>query len=76
MVHSIEELVTAAGADFASPEQRSDVRRRVAREVFHDPGRATDRAVALIREVLTRVPRGNAAVGESIQQQPLGGGLS
>jgi hypothetical protein len=74
VVHSVEELVTAAGAEFASPEHRSVERRRVAREVFHDPGRATDRAVALIREVLTRVRRGDA-VSESIQQ-PLGGGLS
>lgn len=76
VVHTIEELVSAAGAELASPEHRSVARRRVARDVFHDPGRATDRAVALIREVLTRVRRSEAPVAEPIQQQPLGGGLS
>ena len=44
VVHSVEELVAAAAAECVSPQHRSVERRRVAREMFHDPGRATDRA--------------------------------
>ena len=75
VVHTVEELVSAAAAECVSPQHRSVERRRVAREMFHDPGRATDRAVALIREVLVHRARRGDQVGESIQQ-PLGGGLS
>jgi hypothetical protein len=67
--------VTAAAAELAAPHRLSVERRRVAREMFHDPGGATDRAVALIRELLGERVRRNDPVGESIQQ-PLGGGLS
>ena len=75
VVHTVEELVSAATAQCVSSQYGSVERRRVAREMFHDPGRATDRAVALIREVLvSRVRRGDQ-VGR-VHTTPLGGGLS
>jgi CDP-glycerol:poly(glycerophosphate) glycerophosphotransferase len=75
VVYGVDELVAAATAELASPQRLSVQRRRVAREVFHDPGGATDRAVALIREVLSGGSRHAVPVAERIQQ-PLGGGLS
>ncbi|HET7694286.1 MAG TPA: CDP-glycerol glycerophosphotransferase family protein [Vicinamibacterales bacterium] len=47
------ELATAA---LAHPEALSAQRRAVARELFHDPGRATLRAVNLLRALLDRAP--------------------
>jgi hypothetical protein len=53
----------------------STERRRVAGEMFFEPGGATRRAIALIRELLRDRARHTQQVGESVQQ-PLGGGLS
>ncbi|MEN3339134.1 MAG: hypothetical protein V7647_2810 [Acidobacteriota bacterium] len=75
VAHDVDELVAAAAAELAAPQRLSVERRRVAREMFHDPGGATGRAVALIRELLGERVRRNEPVAESIQQ-PVGRGLS
>jgi hypothetical protein len=75
VVYGVEELLGAAAAEAESPARLSTQRRRVAREMFYEPGGATERAVALIRQILGAGARRNQAIAESIQQ-PLGGGLS
>ncbi len=75
VARGVDELVSTAAAELSSPQRLSVERRRVAREMFHDPGGATDRAVALVRELLGDGVRRGDPVGESIQQ-PIGGGLS
>ena len=72
---SVETLVAAALAETAAPGRLSTERRRVAGEMFYEPGGATGRAIALIRELLTDGAQRGQPVGESVQQ-PLGGGLS
>jgi hypothetical protein len=72
---SVDALVAAALAETAAPGRLSTERRRVAGDVFYEPGSATARAIALIRELLTDGARRGQPVGESVQQ-PLGGGLS
>lgn len=46
------ELVAACEAELRSPERLSPVRRRVAAQMFHGPGGATQRAVSLVCELL------------------------
>jgi hypothetical protein len=72
---SVPTLVAAALAETAAPGRLSTERRRVAGEVFYEPGGATARAIALIRELLTDGARRGQPVGESVRQ-PVGGGLS
>jgi hypothetical protein len=72
---SVDALVAAAVAEAAAPGRLSTVRRRVASEMFHEPGGATGRAIALIRELLADRARRGQPIGESVQQ-PLGGGFS
>jgi hypothetical protein len=52
VVGSPDTLVSAVGRELRSPARLSTARRRVAGEMFFDPGGATARAVTLIREVL------------------------
>ncbi|MFH0946493.1 MAG: phytase [Planctomycetota bacterium] len=40
----------------ANPEQKSEIRRRIAQDLFHDPGRATERAVAALYEEMDLEP--------------------
>lgn len=56
-------LKEAARAEIANPGRLSRVRRRIAGSMFHDAGRATERAIALIREVLDRRPAESIEVG-------------
>jgi CDP-Glycerol:Poly(glycerophosphate) glycerophosphotransferase len=72
---TVEALVAGALAEAAAPGRLSTERRRVAGDMFYEPGGATGRAIALIRELLTDGARRGQPVGESVQQ-PLGGGLS
>lgn len=51
-VHDTAELREAVAAELASPGRLSSRRKRVAGDMFYDAGRATDRAIALIRDVL------------------------
>ena len=72
---TVDGLVAAALQETEAPGRLSTERRRVAGDVFYEPGGATTRAVALIRELLTDGAQRGQPVGESVQQ-PLGGGLS
>ncbi len=47
-----DEAVDAVGEALAHPRRGGDVRRAMARDLFYTPGRATDNAVAWIRERL------------------------
>jgi hypothetical protein len=59
-VHSVPEVIDAVGQAFADPMRGSDARRAVASELFHSPGRATERALeelySLIELELPAVP--------------------
>jgi hypothetical protein len=59
VVRTAEETAAAATRALAGPAHLSSARRRVARELFFDPGRATERSLQLIRTLL--FPAGTAA---------------
>jgi hypothetical protein len=61
VVASAEHAVCAAIEELANPEARSAARRRVARDVFFEPGSATARAADLVRTLLTPSLRASAA---------------
>jgi len=52
VVYTADEAARAAAHDFAHPLPRSAARRAVAREMFHEPGSATRRAVDLLKGLL------------------------
>jgi CDP-glycerol glycerophosphotransferase len=75
VVSGLNELRAAARAELADPDRLSNERRRVAAEMFHEPGNATARAVAAVHELLAggrRAPR----LQRSGDPQPLGRGAS
>lgn len=49
-------LPAAVRAELADPARQSDQRRQVASQMFHDAGRATERAVSLVRDLLHQTP--------------------
>jgi len=49
---NVEQVMNAVEQSFQDPQQLSDTRELVAREMFYKPGTATDRAVAEMYEVL------------------------
>jgi CDP-glycerol glycerophosphotransferase len=67
VVRTPDELGDAAAASLAYPGRLSAERQRVAREMFHEPGTATERALTLVRRLLRRregskdVPGGSKA---------------
>jgi hypothetical protein len=72
VVSGLNELRAAARAELADPDRLSNERRRVAAEMFHEPGNATARAVAAVHELLASgrlAPR----LASSGDPQPLGG---
>jgi hypothetical protein len=75
VVSGLNELRAAACAELANPDRLSNERRRVAAEMFHEPGNATARAVAAVHELLAG---GRRAPGlqSSGDPQPLGRGAS
>jgi hypothetical protein len=75
VVSDVEELGRAAIEALNEPARLSKERRRVAREVFYEPGSATARAVGLITALLGDDVRRGMAFGGSVQQ-PFGGGPS
>jgi CDP-Glycerol:Poly(glycerophosphate) glycerophosphotransferase len=75
VVYNVDDLKASATAEAAAPGRLSTERRRVAGEVFHEPGGATDRAVAIIRDLLANGAPRTVEIGGSVQQT-LGGGLS
>lgn len=72
VVQSVTELAAAAGGELLSPGRLSARRRSVAEAMFHDAGRATERAVALVRDLLDQRPSEVAVTAA----QPARGGLS
>ena len=52
VVTSVDTLLAAAHDAIRAPERLSGNRRRVASAMFFEPGSATDRAVALVQEML------------------------
>lgn len=56
IVRTADELESVAPLALRDRSRLSSARRRVAAEVFYDPGHATDRAVALIDALLRRAP--------------------
>ena len=75
VVATVDELVTEAHAALRSPARLSRERRRIAGEMFHEPGTATGRAVDLIREMLSMNAFGAQPI-RSADPQPLRGGIS
>lgn len=76
VVHTCDELKAVARESLADPRARSADRQRVAREMFYQPGHATDRAVALIQDLLTAQARVREAVASPADAEPVRGGLS
>jgi CDP-glycerol glycerophosphotransferase (TagB/SpsB family) len=64
VVRDTTEVVRAVSRELAAPGRLTVQRRQVASEVFHEPGRATERALALVDELLAQRPR--PAVGNTI----------
>jgi hypothetical protein len=52
LAHDASDAVAAVIDELEHPEARSAARRRTAAELFHEPGTATDRAIALIYELI------------------------
>jgi len=71
-VHTATEAVAAVDRGVANPAQGSTARRAVAAELFHDAGRATDRAVAELYELIELdLPDGATP---AVTVQPVSGG--
>jgi hypothetical protein len=52
VVRDTRELAAAVQSELRAPGRLSGPRRRIASEMFHDAGHATERALALVRELL------------------------
>lgn len=52
VVSAPEGVVAAVGGELEHPERRAGVRRAIAEDLFYNPGRATDAAMAWLREAL------------------------
>jgi hypothetical protein len=74
VVRTPAELAAAARAERSNPARLSPARRRVAAEMFYEPGGATARAVNLIRETLA--PQTMGAGLRAASGAGLSGGLS
>lgn len=72
VVHAVGELGTTVLSELERPGRLADRRRPVAEAMFHEPGHATERAVALARELLDGRPSA-VSVGSA---QPAAGGVS
>jgi hypothetical protein len=57
VVSRVEDLPAAAAAELREPSRLANERARAAREVFYQPGTATDRALALVYEMLELTPQ-------------------
>ena len=75
VVATVGELIAAARSELEAPARLSRERRRVAGEMFYEPGTATGRAVDLIREMVSSSALGAQSM-RSVDSQPLRGGIS
>jgi len=75
VVSTVADLAVAARTELARPGRLSHARRRVASEMFFEPGGATARAVALLRGLLDG-DRKIHAMGDAVTPQPLERGIS
>ena len=75
VVRDVDELAAAARAEIAQPGRLSSERVRVAAEMFHEPGQATARAVAVIRDLLA-APRRAQPAHRPAAPHPIGRGVS
>lgn len=55
-VRSAHETVKAVDTSFANPTEKSEPRKAVARELYYEPGTATDRAVRVLYEAIELDP--------------------
>jgi len=69
-------LAAVAWAELAQPGRLSNERRRVAEEMFHEPGTATARAVTIIRELLAASMRRVQPVQSPVDAQAASRGFS
>jgi hypothetical protein len=76
VVRDVGALAAAVRAELAEPGRLSNERRRVAGEMFHEPGNATERAVALLRELLAAPVRRTEPVPRAADAQPAGRSVS
>ena len=67
-----EALTRLAAAALREPHRLSNARRRVARELFHDPGRATERSLQLIRPLLAGSSQAVGSGNSGADNQPHG----
>jgi len=76
VVSGADELAAVAWAELAQPGRLSNERRRVAEEMFHEPGTATARAVTIIRELLAASMRRVQPVQSPVDAQAASRGFS
>ena len=75
VVSTPEELASRAVHALANPAHLSAARRRVARELFFEPGHATERAVRLIRGLLHPVSPDLSTFADATADKPAGAEL-
>jgi len=71
VVTTVDQLIDAAREAVATPDRLSAVRRRVAGDVFFEPGSATARALELVREMLH--PHASSLATVSTESPRVGG---
>lgn len=76
VVSGADELVAVAWAELAQPGRLSNERRRVAEEMFHEPGTATARAVTIVRELLAASMRRVRPVQSPVDARTVSRGVS
>jgi hypothetical protein len=76
VVSSAGALAAVAWAELAQPGRLSNERRRVAEEMFHEPGTATARAVTIIRDLLAASMRRVQPVQSPVDAQAASRGFS
>lgn len=52
VVKNADELKEAVAVSFKNPNEKSEIRRRMAEDIFYDPGGATQRAIEMIYQLL------------------------
>ena len=74
VVSTVDQLVRAGQDALARPSQLSAARRRVADEMFFEPGSATAKAVDLVRDML--LPHASSYAAATTDPQRLGGRIA